>query len=79
MIVLTAQPVAERWAATQSWDVVAVTVREGVLQVAASGPPPSADGASLRRELDEAGLAAVPAHLSLVVGGSRDLPATEPR
>jgi uncharacterized hydrophobic protein (TIGR00271 family) len=77
-IVVTAQPVAERWAATHSWDVVGVTVREGVLQVAAAGPPPSADGASLRRALDEAGLADVPAHLSLVVGGSRDLPATEP-
>jgi uncharacterized hydrophobic protein (TIGR00271 family) len=78
-IVVTAQPVAERWAETHSWDVVAVTVQEGVLQVEASGPPPSADGASLRQALDEAGLADVPAHLSLVVGGSRDLPATEPR
>lgn len=77
-ILVTAQPVAERWAATHSWDVVGVTVQEGVLQVAAAGPPPSADGESLRQALDEAGLADVPAHLSLVVGGSRDLPATVP-
>jgi uncharacterized hydrophobic protein (TIGR00271 family) len=77
-IVVTAQPVAERWAAGHSWDVVGVTVREGVLQVAAAGPAPRADGASLRQALDEAGLADVPAHLSLVVGGSRDLPATGP-
>ncbi|TQM13628.1 DUF389 domain-containing protein [Pseudonocardia kunmingensis] len=77
-IVVTAQPVAERWAASHSWDVVGVTVQEGVLQVAAAGPPPNADGESLRRALDEAGLADVPAHLSLVVGGTRELPATEP-
>lgn len=76
-IVVAAQPVARQWAEARSWDVVGVTVREGVLQVAASGPPPSADGASLRRALDEAGLADVPARVSLVVGGSQDLPATE--
>jgi uncharacterized hydrophobic protein (TIGR00271 family) len=77
-IIVTAQPVAERWAQARSWNVVGVTVQEGVLQVAAAGPPPGADGASLRRALDEAGLADIPARLSLVVGGSRDLPATEP-
>jgi hypothetical protein len=76
-IVTTAQPVADRWAEGQSWDVVAMTMRQGVLQVAAVGPPPSADAPSLRRELDEAGLADVPTRVSLVVGGSRELPATE--
>ncbi|WP_328468312.1 DUF389 domain-containing protein [Actinoplanes sp. NBC_00393] len=74
-IVSTAQPVAERWAQSQSWSVVDVTMQQGVLQVAAVGPPPSADPSTLRQALNDAGLADVPARVSLVVGGFRDLPA----
>ena len=73
-IVTTAQPVAERWAEARFANVVDVTVRQGVLQVAVVGPPGNADASSLRRVLDDAGLADVPARLSLVVGGSQELP-----
>jgi uncharacterized hydrophobic protein (TIGR00271 family) len=74
-IVSTAQPVAERWAESQSWDVVGVTLQQGVLQISAVGPPPAADATALRRGLDDAGLSGVAVRLSLVIGGSQDLPA----
>ena len=38
-IITTAQPAAERWAQARSLTIVGVTVRQGVLQVAAVGPP----------------------------------------
>ncbi len=77
-IVATAQPVADRWARARSWQVVQVSMQRGVLRVAAVGPPPGADAPSLRRALDQAGLAEVPARLSLVVGGTRELDVTRP-
>jgi uncharacterized hydrophobic protein (TIGR00271 family) len=76
-IVSKAQPVAERWAAAQSWDVVGLTMQQGVLHVSAVGPPPTADAKSLRRDLDAAGLSDVAVTVSLVVGGSQELPATD--
>jgi len=78
VIVATARPVAEGWAASRSWAVVGVTLQEGVLQVTATGPPPDADGAALRRALDEAGLEDLPVRLSSVFGGSHDLPVQQP-
>jgi uncharacterized hydrophobic protein (TIGR00271 family) len=70
-----ARPVAEQWAEEHSWEIVNLAFRQGVLQVAAAGPPPVADGPSLRQALDEAGLEDVPVRLALVVGGTVDLPA----
>jgi uncharacterized hydrophobic protein (TIGR00271 family) len=75
-IITAAQPVAESWAHARSSNIVGVTVRQGVLQVAAVGPPGTADASSLRRALDGAGLADVPTRLSLVNGGSQELPVT---
>lgn len=75
-IVTTARPAAERWAESRSGVLVDVTVRQGVLQVAVLGPAGGADAVALRRALDQAGLADVPARLSLAVGDARDLPAT---
>jgi uncharacterized hydrophobic protein (TIGR00271 family) len=77
-IVTTAQPVAQRWAQAQSWQIVQVTMQRGTLRIAAVGPPPAADAPSLRRALDQAGLADVPARLSLVIGGTRQLDVTKP-
>ncbi|GAA4897199.1 hypothetical protein GCM10023203_59850 [Actinomycetospora straminea] len=77
-VLTAAQPAVQGWARAQSWQVVDVTWSQGVLQVVAAGPPPPADVAALRRALDEAGLAAVPARLSEVLGGTRELPATVP-
>lgn len=71
-----AQPVAEQWALTRSWQIVDVTMQQGVLHVTAAGSAPAADGPALRRALDAAGLADVPVRLSEVLGGTRELPAT---
>ncbi|CCH86970.1 conserved membrane protein of unknown function [Modestobacter italicus] len=72
---IAARPVAERWAAAEGWDVAGVAYVQGRLQIAAVGPAPTPDPDSLRAELSEAGLAGVPVRLSLVVGGTQDLPA----
>lgn len=72
--VSTAQPVAQRWAESQSWLVTDVSFRQGTLQVSAMGPPPNPDAESLRQALDEAGLADVPVRVSLTVGGVQLLP-----
>ena len=71
----TARPVAEGWAAADGWDVVAVAYRQGQLQIGAVGPAPVPDTAALRAELSAAGLRDVPVRLSLVVGGTQELPA----
>jgi uncharacterized hydrophobic protein (TIGR00271 family) len=76
--VSAARPVAEQWADVQGWEIVSVGIRQGVLQVAAAGPPPAADAEPLREALDAAGLADVPVRLSLVVGGTQELPVTTP-
>ncbi|GAA4916747.1 putative hydrophobic protein (TIGR00271 family) [Actinomycetospora succinea] len=73
-ILTAAQPVVAQWAQARSWQVVDVTWSQGVLQVVAAGPPPAADPASLRGALDGAGLTAVPARLSEVLGGTTELP-----
>ncbi|MEJ2865386.1 hypothetical protein [Actinomycetospora flava] len=77
-IVTAAQPVADDWARSRSWQVVDVTMQQGVLQIVAGGPPPGADPGALRAALDGAGLADVSVRLSEVLGGSRDLPASTP-
>ncbi|WP_199542458.1 DUF389 domain-containing protein [Prauserella sp. PE36] len=73
--VAVARPVVERWAAERSWQVVDLTFERGVLTVITAGLPPVEHAASLRRALDEAGLVDVPARLSLLFKGSRELPA----
>jgi uncharacterized membrane protein len=72
--IITARPVAEQWAAAQGWDVVTVVYTQGELQVAAVGPLPATDPEPLREALDAAGLDDVPVRVSLVVGGTRELP-----
>lgn len=67
------RPVAERWAAENSWQIVGVTSTEDGVLVAAVGPPPVVDVQSLRRDLDAAGFADVRVQVSLTVGGVRDL------
>ena len=68
------RPVAERWAAAGSWEIVGVTGVEDGIRVDTIGPPPMVDVGALRRDLDAAGYADVPVRVSLVVGGVRELP-----
>ncbi len=74
-ILSRATPVAEEWAAAKGWLVTEVTYRQGVLRILALGPPPEIEEESLRLALDAAGLGEVDARVTLVIGGSRDLPA----
>jgi hypothetical protein len=67
------RPVAERWAAANSGQIVGVTSTEKGIRIDAVGPPPVLDAQSLRRDLDAAGFGGVPVQVSLVVGGIRDL------
>ncbi len=73
-VVRRAQPVAEQWAAQEGWLVTEVAYRQGQLAISALGSPPEADAAALRKDLDAAGLGAVDARVTLVLGGSKELP-----
>lgn len=75
-VVAQAQPIAEAWAEEQGWLVSDITFRQGSLRVVALGPPPTLTPGELRTRLDEAGLSRVNVRVTLVLGGSRDLPAT---
>lgn len=67
------RPVAERWAAAGSWQIVGVSGTDDGIRIDAVGPPPAVDVGSLRRDLDAAGFGDVPVRVSLVVGGIHDL------
>jgi uncharacterized hydrophobic protein (TIGR00271 family) len=73
-VISTARPVVEQWAEAQGWAVATVGFTQGQLQIEAIGPPPSPDAGQLRDALDAAGLEDVEARLSLVIGGTQELP-----
>jgi uncharacterized hydrophobic protein (TIGR00271 family) len=70
LIISRAQPVADRWAAEQGWQLTDVQVRRGTLHVVAIGRPPEASETALREDLNAAGLDDVDAVVTLIVGGS---------
>lgn len=74
LLVSRASPVATEWAQAQGWQISDISVREGVLRIVALGPPPTIQETGLREALDQAGLADVDARVTLVLGGSRELP-----
>jgi uncharacterized hydrophobic protein (TIGR00271 family) len=71
----SATPIAQSWADRAGWQVTTVQVVNGQIIVTALGPPPEADTADLRRELNEAGLEDLDLVIRLVVGGTRLCPA----
>jgi uncharacterized hydrophobic protein (TIGR00271 family) len=73
-VVRQAQPVAEQWAASEGWIITEVAFRQGALRIEALGSPPEADAADLRADLDAAGLSAVDANVTLVLGGTKQIP-----
>lgn len=75
IVVSRAAPVAADWAEDQGWQVADISLRQGTLRILALGPPPTIQEAGLRQRLDDAGLADVDAEVTLVLGGSRELPA----
>jgi uncharacterized hydrophobic protein (TIGR00271 family) len=70
-----AVPVARAWAESQGWQVVDVSFRQDALHVIALGPPPTIDEEALRDQLDAAGLADTNVSVSLLIGGTKELPA----
>jgi len=74
LILSRAAPAANAWAEAQGWQISDISFRQGTLRVIALGPPPSIQEVGLRERLDQAGLADVDARITLVLGGSRDLP-----
>lgn len=74
VLVAKATPVASAWAESQGWQVSQITVRDGVLRIVALGPPPTIQETGLRESLDQAGLSAVDVRVTLVLGGSKELP-----
>ena len=75
VIVARAASAAAEWAEAQGWQISDITFRQGTLRIVALGPPPTIGEVGLRDKLDAAGLADVDARVTLVLGGSRDLPA----
>jgi uncharacterized hydrophobic protein (TIGR00271 family) len=73
-VVTRAQPVAERWAEAEGWLITDVAYRQDTLVVVALGSYPEADADALRADLDAAGLGSVDTRVTLVIGGSKDLP-----
>ena len=74
LVVARATPAATAWAESQGWQISDISVRQGALRIVALGPPPSIQEVGLRQALDNAGLADVDARVTIVLGGSRDLP-----
>ncbi len=72
-----ATPVAQSWASASGWTIISVQLKLGVLEIEALGPPPELSEDDLRQSLDDAGLKDQDAKLTLVLGGTRDLPAPE--
>ncbi len=71
-----ATPVAEQWAQDQGWITQQVSYQQGSLRVVAIGPPPEINGSTLRDALDAAGLRDIDVQVTLLIGGTRELPRT---
>lgn len=74
-VVARATPAAIDWAEAQGWQISDISVRQGTLRIVALGPPPSIQEVGLRERLDAAGLERVDVRVTLLLGGSRELPA----
>jgi len=77
VVISRASPVAKDWAAKSNWVVSDVTYGQGKLHIVAVGPPPQAKADELRTALDDAGLTSVDADVTLIIGGTKDLPSTK--
>lgn len=72
-----AAPLAEAWAESNGWKLIGYQVYRGEIQLTALGPPPKIEPASLRSQLDAAGLSNINLEVKLVVGDTAYLPATQ--
>jgi uncharacterized hydrophobic protein (TIGR00271 family) len=70
-----ATPIAQAWAARVGWQVAVVSAQNNTVSVTALGPPPDIEAATLRQQLNDAGMADADLVIRLVVGGTRVCPA----
>jgi len=70
-----ATPIAQAWAARAGWQIAVVGAQNNTISVTALGPPPDIEAATLRKELDDAGMSGADLVIRLVVGGTRVCPA----
>ena len=77
VVLSKAAPAAQAWAESQGWQISNIELRDNVLRIVAVGPPPTIQEQTLRQRLDEAGLQNVDAKVTLVLGGSKDIPGTK--
>ena len=76
-VVIQAEPIAQAWAEQEGWIITDVSYQQDQLRIVALGSLPEADPAQLRLALDDAGLEGVDTRVVLVIGGTKDLPATD--
>lgn len=76
LTVSRAQQPATEWAEAQGWQITDISYRQGMLRIVALGPPPEILETGLRERLDAAGLKDVDVRVTLVFGGSQDIPAS---
>ena len=69
------QAVAQHWADKAGWAVVAVSASGNQILIRATGPSPAPDTATLRQDLDDAGLSSVSARVSLAPATFQAVPA----
>ena len=69
------QAVAQHWADKAGWAVVAVSASGNQILIRATGPDPAPDTATLRQDLDDAGLSGVSARVSLAPATYQAVPA----
>jgi uncharacterized hydrophobic protein (TIGR00271 family) len=69
------QAVAQHWADKAGWAVVAVNSSGKQILIRATGPDPAPSTATLRQDLDDAGLSSVPARVSLAPATYQAVPA----
>jgi uncharacterized hydrophobic protein (TIGR00271 family) len=69
------QAVAQHWADKAGWAVVAVSASGNQILIRATGPDPAPDTATLRQDLDDAGLSSVSARVSLAPATYQAVPA----
>jgi len=71
------QAVANQWAESAGWSVLSVSTRNDQVLVDATGPPPAPPLASLRQDLDDAGLGHVDVRDYLITGAYVRVPHPE--
>ncbi|MEU8504695.1 DUF389 domain-containing protein [Streptomyces brevispora] len=69
-----ARPVAEKWAATGTWQIMSVEARNGIVVISALGLPPQPAPTALRTALDDHGMRDADLELHLVGGRTQWCP-----